>query len=508
MKWLPPSVPQARPSTAPLVLVADDDPRVIELLHLTLTSHHMRVVTALDGDEAIRRALAERPDLVVLDTRMPGKNGLEVCDWLRHDPEDPHVPVVLLADAPDGEMRLEAFARGADDVLVKPFSPREFVARLQRLLARSRDAREQRRHAQRLERELQRAQDDSRRAAADLRREQRLRELAFGLGRDLQRSLDPDEVAAQLLAAAQRLLGCERLVLFAPEAGWPGAAPLRWQAYAGADPGGFDERTLRADGELVALVSGLGRPVRRGELERLPAVAPELAPFVTLGAAVFAPVRTRAGLEALLVADERADGLAYSGSDLEMLGALAQLAAPALQNAWRHRAAEDRALELLAERAMAHARARHARDESREHAARMAAALGLPARERALAAHAVALGAWAWDGDGRAALGALAAESRSPRLLALAELVERASSLDLPPHLAPELREATLLAAVVVRAQVARTSGRSREEAWSSALGWVSAALDPRLHEAFAASAHVRGPGRAHAHPGPELQAA
>ena len=132
---------QGRTLPAPLVLIADDDARVVELLTIALTSHHLRVITAVDGDEAIRRALAERPDLVLLEVRLPRKSGLEVCDYLRHDPEDPQVPVVLMSTSTDTESRLEGLARGADDFLEKPFSPKELVARVKRLIPRAPQAR-------------------------------------------------------------------------------------------------------------------------------------------------------------------------------------------------------------------------------------------------------------------------------------------------------------------------------------------------------------------------------
>ncbi len=505
---MPPTVPHARPAAPPLVLVADDDPRVIESLQLTLTSHHLRVVTALDGDEAIRRALAERPELVVLDARMPGKSGLEVCDWLRHDPEDPQVPIVVLTDGPDADTRLEALARGADDVLVKPFSPKEIVARAKRLLARAQELREQRRRAQQLERELHRAQDESRRAHGELRREQRLRELAFGFGRELHRSLDPDDVAARLLSASLRLLGCGSVALFAADPRTLEGAPFGLLAHAGVESDRFDGLAVEPAGELLSLVAGLGRPVRRAELERLGALAPELAPFAARGVETLVPVRTRAGLEALLVADERADGLAHSTADLELLGALAGLAAPALQNAWRHRAAEDRALELLAARAATRDSARHAVADALELANRACAALALPARERGLVAHAVSLGAWAWSGEGREALDRLVERAGSERLRALATRVASAAELDLPAFATPEAREATLVVAVLVRVQVARASGRSRDEAWTTAVGWASAQLEPRVHEALATAAGTHEPGRAIARPGPGLRAA
>jgi len=84
-------------------------------------------------------------------------------------------------------------------------SPKELIARVKRLLARSSEARESRRRALQLERELNRAQDDLRRAHHETRREQRMRELAFELGRELHGSLDIDQVAAQLAARGRRV---------------------------------------------------------------------------------------------------------------------------------------------------------------------------------------------------------------------------------------------------------------------------------------------------------------
>ena len=75
-----------RAAQPPLVLLADDDAKVLELLHVAFAQQHLRVITAADGDEATRRAIAERPDLIVLDVRMPKRSGLEVCEFLRHDP--------------------------------------------------------------------------------------------------------------------------------------------------------------------------------------------------------------------------------------------------------------------------------------------------------------------------------------------------------------------------------------------------------------------------------------
>jgi len=129
------------PVAAPCVLLVDDDRRILELLEIAFAAHGFRVLTALEGDAAIRCVLTERPDLLVLDVRLPKKSGLEVCEWLRRDPDDPSVPVIMVSAVADVETRLQAFTRGADDYLTKPFSPKELIARVKRLLARSVEAR-------------------------------------------------------------------------------------------------------------------------------------------------------------------------------------------------------------------------------------------------------------------------------------------------------------------------------------------------------------------------------
>ncbi len=485
MTPLPP-LATARRIPAPLVLVADDDARVLELLRIALANQQWRVVAAADGNEAIRLARAERPDVAVLDVRMPGKGGLEVCDWLRHDPEDPHVPVVLVSVHGDTEARIDGLSRGADDFLPKPFSPKELIARVQRLLVREGEARIQRRRSGELERELVRAQVEARRAQADARREQRLRALAFGAGRELARVLDADDLADRVLALAHRMLGCGMLALLAPDPDHDPAPTFTVRASRGEHGATRARARIAAGGELAQLLTGLGRPITRADLERFAEVREELAPLSAFGAALLAPLRSGAGLEAVLVADERPDGAAFTADDLESFGALCDLAATALQNADRFRAAQDRALELVAERATPRERDRLAAAEARALAERAARELALPARERALVRHAVALGSWGWSAPGRAAIEDLRRDDPTRRLALLQELVDSGESLDAGNGAPIEERHAMLVTAVCVRYAMMRASGRSPIESRTTALAWTGACLDGLVSEALA----------------------
>ena len=122
------------------ILVVDDDPGVLELLTETLAPEGFRLLTATDGETALRMVRAHRPDLLLLDWHMPGRDGLDVCRALRADP-DPHlrqVPVVLITARSQPEDTAEAFAAGVTDYVTKPFKPTYVRSRVQAWLLRGR----------------------------------------------------------------------------------------------------------------------------------------------------------------------------------------------------------------------------------------------------------------------------------------------------------------------------------------------------------------------------------
>ena len=118
----------------PRVLVVDDEPNLVRLLAESLSDAGYEVLTAAEGQEGVRRLYADRPDLVVLDVRMPRMDGWETLKRVR---EVSDVPVILLT-ARDAEAdRLRGFALGADDYVTKPFSLAELGARVRAVLARA-----------------------------------------------------------------------------------------------------------------------------------------------------------------------------------------------------------------------------------------------------------------------------------------------------------------------------------------------------------------------------------
>jgi DNA-binding response OmpR family regulator len=121
-----------------LVMVIEDEKEIRDLLKYNLERAGYRVAAFADGEEGLEQLFASRPDLVVLDLMLPGRNGLEILREVRGEPATADVPVMVLT-ARGAEMdKLLGFEHGADDYITKPFSPREVVARVQALLRRSR----------------------------------------------------------------------------------------------------------------------------------------------------------------------------------------------------------------------------------------------------------------------------------------------------------------------------------------------------------------------------------
>jgi DNA-binding response OmpR family regulator len=122
------------------VLVVDDDPDVCDLVTYKLEQSGFEVRRASDGDGALREVARRVPDLVLLDIMMPGLSGLEVLERWRSDPATAAIPVVMLtAKAQENDVE-RGFQLGADDYVVKPFSPRELVRRVTAVLSRRQSA--------------------------------------------------------------------------------------------------------------------------------------------------------------------------------------------------------------------------------------------------------------------------------------------------------------------------------------------------------------------------------
>lgn len=116
------------------ILIVDDEANILNIVEAYLAAKNYQVFRAMDGNEALRKTVSVRPDLIVLDLMLPDISGLEVCREIR---EKSRVPIIMLTAKAAEQDILKGLQIGADDYITKPFSPKELVARVETVLRRS-----------------------------------------------------------------------------------------------------------------------------------------------------------------------------------------------------------------------------------------------------------------------------------------------------------------------------------------------------------------------------------
>lgn len=119
------------------ILVVDDEEDVLELVRYNLDKNGYKVITAISGEQALEKARAKTPDLIILDLMLPGIDGLEVCKKLKSDVKTERIPVIMLTARGEEVDIVTGLELGADDYVTKPFSPKVLIARIRRLLHRA-----------------------------------------------------------------------------------------------------------------------------------------------------------------------------------------------------------------------------------------------------------------------------------------------------------------------------------------------------------------------------------
>lgn len=119
------------------ILIVDDEEDVLELVRYNLDRNGYKIDTAVTGEEALVKAKAKLPDLIVLDLMLPGIDGLEVCKTVKTDARTQNIPIIMLSAKGEEADIVSGLELGADDYITKPFSPKVLIARIRRILHRS-----------------------------------------------------------------------------------------------------------------------------------------------------------------------------------------------------------------------------------------------------------------------------------------------------------------------------------------------------------------------------------
>ncbi|HOX54312.1 MAG: response regulator [Candidatus Omnitrophica bacterium] len=121
----------------PKILTADDDPDILDILRIVLTEAGFDIIEAHDGEQALELAKTKSPNLIILDCKMPKIDGRQVCAELRKDILLQHVPIIMVTGKGEVTDKVAGLEAGADDYIVKPFEPKELIARVKMVLRRT-----------------------------------------------------------------------------------------------------------------------------------------------------------------------------------------------------------------------------------------------------------------------------------------------------------------------------------------------------------------------------------
>jgi two-component system, OmpR family, phosphate regulon response regulator PhoB len=121
----------------PKVLIVDDEVDLVRLVQYNLEREGFQVLTAYDGKTTFTRIKEQKPDLLILDLMLPDMSGIKICQQIKDDPKTKALPIIMLTARSSENDRVSGFEAGADDYVVKPFSPKELVLRVKAMLGRT-----------------------------------------------------------------------------------------------------------------------------------------------------------------------------------------------------------------------------------------------------------------------------------------------------------------------------------------------------------------------------------
>jgi response regulator RpfG family c-di-GMP phosphodiesterase len=311
----------------PAVLVVDDDSRVLELLQITLGGRGYRVLTAHDGEEALELARRDKPDILVLDVRLPRKNGIEVCEALRKDPDFAALPILMMSGNASTDSRVQGLRAGADDYLVKPFSPRELLLKMQRILERTHDRELLALKTEVLGEELERQRARMKAMRQDY--EGQLARLGSVLERiqEVCRKQSFQEILDRFVLTAVGVLDFDAVALLLLREG-----EMRIQVQRGLRLRDPDSLRIAAGSETAQVFAGTEHAVATDDLALRPGCAQEVGLFSAAGLLWSIGVKVRGELAGVLCVGERADRQPLDRFDLRLVEALGGAVATSLAN--------------------------------------------------------------------------------------------------------------------------------------------------------------------------------
>ncbi len=318
------------------ILVVDDDRRVVDLLQISLSQNGYHVTTASTGEEGLESVRRETPDLIILDLRLPKKNGFEVCAALKSAKETTAIPVIMVSATAEVDARLQGLMHGADDYLTKPFSPKELLIKVRRIFERLEKQETLSTKNRELETEVARNREDLVVRNKELRFQVFSLETLMGLTHQLNSSLDLESLLGTVILSVVGQLRVNSACLFLTD---QREDPKRLDAWTFK---GVKEDLVRSiqflyEDEFIRAILPVdgeeGRAVRLQDLSEDPSLERSVGPLYAAGFTLVCPVMMKQKLTAILAVGEKVSGQDFQSTDLEMVKALSESAGIAIENA-------------------------------------------------------------------------------------------------------------------------------------------------------------------------------
>ncbi len=325
------AAPQERTERKRRILVADDDQRVVELLQITLTGSGYEVLCASDGQEALEVAIAKKPDLVILDVKMPKSDGFEVCESLKKGNDQPCPPVILISGQSDASSRLQGLLRGADDFLIKPFSPKELLAKIERALKGFEDRKNLSDVSVKLEQQIKQGELELGKVNNELKRLLYTKDTLISLSQQLNSSLRLETLLDTFLLTVVGQLRVES-ACFLLARDWDSTV-LVPSVSKGVKRELVENLKIPFESAFGSVVASHERPLDVEELESYPEVGRHVKAIAAAGFILCHPIHVKGRFIGVLLLGERVHGNGFTPLDMEMLTSLSSSAGIAIENA-------------------------------------------------------------------------------------------------------------------------------------------------------------------------------
>jgi putative nucleotidyltransferase with HDIG domain len=333
------------PAQPPRVLVVDDDREIREVLRITLESEGYRVECVEDGEEGLLAIDREPPAIVILDARLPGRDGFEICRTIKAKDGQAEIPIIMVSANSEEESRVRGLKAGAADFLAKPFYPRELLTKVFRALQA---AVEQHRLTERtsvLEEMTERQRLNLDRTERQLKKQVFSAQTLMSMCHELTGSLKPEDLLNTFMLMALGQLGASSVCLLLPTDN--SESVLIPRARKGVRDGALVGTCINATDELGRYLCDRNRPAEIEWLVRRPGLRRPLEPFYEAGFVVIDPVMVKDKLSLVVLLGGRVNGQPYESVDLELLSSLSRTAGIALENANLFRELQETCLGII-----------------------------------------------------------------------------------------------------------------------------------------------------------------